>query len=81
MSMKSLSAWMEEKNIARDQLVEAAGLEERVFEAIFQGRYVPSPQQRQRLAAALGIDHSEISWGSLEVHHMYGHGPQFGRSP
>ena len=54
----------------------------RVVDAIARGRYTPSPEQRKRLAAALGLVPEQIAWGHHEqVEHMYGHGPQFGRSP
>ena len=59
-----------------------AGLAARVIEALVAGRYTPSPQQRGRVAAALLVDPSQIAWGHASVvKHMYGHGPQFGRSP
>jgi hypothetical protein len=53
-----------------------------VVEAIAAGRYTPSPQQRQAMAAALGVGPEQVAWGhQTEVAHVYGHGPQFGRSP
>jgi transcriptional regulator with XRE-family HTH domain len=80
--VKTLAEWMAERGIGLAELVEAAGLEERVVEAIAQGRYTPSPEQRQRLAAVLGVGPEEVAWGHVtEVSHVYGHGPQFGRSP
>jgi hypothetical protein len=79
---KSVADWMRERGMEIGQLVEAAALEERVIEAIVQGRYTPSPQQRQRIAAALRIDADQIMWGHIvEVQNLYGHGPQFGRTP
>ena len=49
---------------------------------IAQGRYTPSPEQRQRLSAALGVGVDQVVWGhQTQVEHVYGHGPQFGRSP
>jgi hypothetical protein len=34
------------------------------------------------LAAVLGVEPDQITWGhTQQVEHMYGHGPQFGRSP
>jgi hypothetical protein len=79
---KSVADWMRERRIDPDQLVEAAALERRVVEAIVGGRYTPSPQQRQRIAAALRIDAEQIMWGhTVEVQNLYGHGPQFGRTP
>ena len=63
-------------------LVEATGLDGRVVESIVKGNYTPSPNQRDRIANALGIERDAVHWGhSVAVESMYGHGPQFGRSP
>ena len=63
-------------------LVEATGLDSRVVESIVKGNYTPSPKQRDRIAHALGIERDAVQWGhSVAVDSMYGHGPQFGRSP
>ena len=79
---KSLAEWMADGNIGMEKLLEAAGLDRKILAAIVQGRYTPSPQQRQRVAAVLGIRPEQISWGhTAPVEHIYGHGPQFGRSP
>jgi hypothetical protein len=49
--------------------------------AIVSGNYTPSPAQRQRLAAALGVSTDDISWGhAVPVEHLRGNGPQCGRS-
>jgi transcriptional regulator with XRE-family HTH domain len=80
--VKTVTEWMAERGLGLAELVAVAGLEKRVVEAIAHGRYTPSPQQRQRLAAALGVGPDEVAWGHYsQVDHMYGHGPQFGRSP
>jgi hypothetical protein len=80
--VKSVADWMAERTIDLAELVESSGLDSRVVEAIVCGRYTPSPQQRQRLAAALGVGPEQVAWGHLtQVEHVYGHGPQFGRSP
>jgi transcriptional regulator with XRE-family HTH domain len=79
---KTLTEWMTERGIRLSELVEASALDERVVAAIAHGRYTPSAQQRQRLSAALGIEPEQVLWGHVaQVEHMYGHGPQFGRSP
>ena len=45
------------------------------------GNYTPSPLQRERLAAALGVPIDEIAWEhAVPVHHLRGNGPQCGRS-
>ena len=80
--VKTMADWMSERRLSLAELVAASNLDERVVAAIAAGRYTPSPQQRQRVAAALGVDLDEISWEhATPVEHMYGHGPQFGRSP
>lgn len=64
------------------QLAAKSELDSKVVEAIAAGRYTTSPLQRERIAAALGVTPADIRWGrAVDVDHMYGHGPQFGRSP
>ena len=78
----SVADWMAERRLNFDEVLAASNLEPKVLDAILHGRYTPSPQQRQRLAAALGVELEQITWGhTQQVEHMYGHGPQFGRSP
>jgi ribosome-binding protein aMBF1 (putative translation factor) len=80
--VKTITDWMAERGLDLPGLVEVSRLDKRVVEAIAAGRYTPSPQQRQRLAAALGVVPDAIAWGHQnQVSHVYGHGPQFGRSP
>ncbi len=80
--VKSVSDWMADRGLTLEQLLDACALEKKVMQAIIQGRYTPSPQQRQRVADALGVAAEQILWGhTSQVDHMYGHGPQFGRSP
>ena len=79
--VKSIAHYMEEAGIGVGQLVTATGLDAKVVKAIVSGNYTPSPSQRQRLAAALGVPADEISWGhAVSVQHMRGNGPQCGRS-
>jgi ribosome-binding protein aMBF1 (putative translation factor) len=80
--VKSIGEWMADRGIGLEQLLESTALDRRILLAIVNGQYTPSPQQRRRLAAALGIEVALIAWGhTTEVQHIYGHGPQFGRSP
>jgi hypothetical protein len=80
--IKSLAEWMADRALGVDQLLETAGLDRKVLIALINGRYTPSPEQRQRVALALGLRPEQISWGhTAAVEHIYGHGPQFGRSP
>jgi transcriptional regulator with XRE-family HTH domain len=79
---RSIADWMAERGLRLDGLLAACGLDPRILEAIVRGRYTPSPQQRQRVAAALGVEPGQVAWGHVTpVEHIQGHGPQFGRSP
>jgi ribosome-binding protein aMBF1 (putative translation factor) len=79
--MKPIAHYMEEASISVDQLAIAAGLDVKLVKTIVSGNYTPSPSQRQRLAAALGVSTSDISWGhAIPVQHLRGNGPQCGRS-
>jgi hypothetical protein len=78
--MKSLARGMEEADSSVIQLVAATGLDAKLVKAIVDGNYTPSPSQRQRLAAALGLSTDDISWGhAVPVQHLRGNGPQTGR--
>ena len=64
------------------KLAEKACLDERRVQAIVEGRWTPSPAERDRIAAALGVRREQIAWGHKNpIAHIHGHGPQFGRSP
>jgi hypothetical protein len=78
----SITQRLNELGMDVTQLATAAGLDQRTADAIVAGRYTTSPSQRERIAAALQLSPDQIVWGrAVEVHHLYGHGPQFGRSP
>jgi hypothetical protein len=78
---KTLARCLEESGIGLDRLIAVSGLDARVVKAIAAGQFTPSPEQRRRLAAALGIGPEEISWGhEVPTQHLRGNGPQCGRS-
>lgn len=78
----SIAETLAERRMSLVDLEDATGLDRKVVEAIVHGRYTPSPEQRRRVAAALGVDPQHLAWGhASEVQHIHGHGPQFGRSP
>jgi transcriptional regulator with XRE-family HTH domain len=81
-NLKNLTDCMAERGMSQQALLAATGLERKILDAILHGRYTPSPDQRRRVAAALGMQPEQIAWGhTTEVQHLYGHGPQFGRTP
>jgi len=58
------------------QLAERSGLDEQRVLAIMLGRWTPSPQERDAVAAALGVTRDQIAWGhKTPIQHIYGHGP------
>jgi transcriptional regulator with XRE-family HTH domain len=58
------------------QLAEKAGVEEQRVLAIVLGRWTPSPQERDKVAAVFGLTRDQISWGhKTPIQHIYGHGP------
>jgi ribosome-binding protein aMBF1 (putative translation factor) len=72
---------MDESGTSVEQLAQAAAIDPKTVKAIANGNYIPSPSQRQRLAAALGVSKDDIAWGHPgPVQHMRGNGPQCGRS-
>jgi transcriptional regulator with XRE-family HTH domain len=80
--MKPLAHYLEQTGTSVEQLADATGLEAKLVQAIAGGNYTPSPSERQRIAAALGVSIEDIAWGhAVPVEHMWGHGPQFGRTP
>ena len=79
--MKPIARYLEETGMSIDQLVAASALDVKLVKSIVTGNYTPSPSQRQRLAAALGVSIEDIAWGhAVPVEHMRGNGPQTGRA-
>jgi hypothetical protein len=80
--VKSVEELCAEHGLAIPQLAARAGLEEKRVLAIASGRWTPSPSERDRIAAVFGRTREQIAWGHRNpIAHVYGHGPQFGRSP
>lgn len=58
------------------QLAAQSGLDEQRVLAIVLGRWTPSPDERDRIAAVFGVTRHDIVWGhKTPVQHIYGHGP------
>ena len=80
--LKSVAELCAEHGIDARQLAERAGLDERRVAAIVAGRWTPSPEERDKVAAVFALTRDQIAWGHrTPVAHLYGHGPQFGRTP
>ena len=58
------------------QLAERAGLDEQRVLAIVLGRWTPSREDRDKIAAVFNLPRDQIVWGHVTpIQHIYGHGP------
>jgi transcriptional regulator with XRE-family HTH domain len=78
----SVSDLCRENGITLEALAQKSGLTPERVQAIREGRWTPSPAERDKIAAVFGLTRDQIAWGhKSSVQHLYGHGPQFGRTP
>jgi transcriptional regulator with XRE-family HTH domain len=61
--MKTVEHLLEETNYSIEEIAQRAGLPPERVLAIADGRWTPSPRERERIAAAFGVPVEEISWG------------------
>ena len=61
--MKTVEHFLEATNLSIEELAERAGLPPERVLAIADGRWTPSPRERERIAAAFGVPAAEISFG------------------
>jgi transcriptional regulator with XRE-family HTH domain len=73
---KTVDQLCAERGIDARQLAERSGVDEQRVLAIVLGRWTPSPQERDAIAAAFGLTRDQITWGhKTPIQHIYGHGP------
>lgn len=81
-TLKTVDELCTEQGIDVAALATRAGLDEKRVRAIAEGRWTPSPAERDKIAAVFGLTRDQIAWGHKSIiSHIHGHGPQFGRSP
>lgn len=61
--MKTIDLLFEESNLSVQELAQEAQLAESRLLDILKGRWTPSPTDREKIAAALGVAAEAISWG------------------
>ncbi|HZZ27534.1 MAG TPA: helix-turn-helix transcriptional regulator [Pirellulales bacterium] len=61
--MKTIDVLLEEFDITLAELSAQSGLPIERVAAIADGRWTPSPAEREKLAIALGVGVTDISWG------------------
>jgi hypothetical protein len=72
----SVETLLQQANLTVPQLADQAGLDEQRVLAIVLGRWTPSPQERDKVAAVFGRTRDQIAWGhKTPIQHIYGHGP------
>ena len=65
-----------ERGIDARRLAELAGVDEQRVVAILLGRWTPSPEERDAIAAVFGRTRDQVAWGhSATIQHIYGSGP------
>ena len=73
---KSIDQLCAERNIDARELAARSGVDEHRVAAIVLGRWTPSPEDRDRIAAVFGLTRDQIAWGHrTSIQHIYGHGP------
>lgn len=74
--MKTIEQLCLERNWDAKRLASESGVDEQRVVAIVLGRWTPSPEDRDKLAAALGLTRDKIAWGhKTPIQHIYGSGP------
>jgi hypothetical protein len=61
--MPTLDYLLEQSQTSTSMLAKASGLEQGRVEAIVDGRWTPSPDEREAIAAALGLPMEQIAFG------------------
>jgi hypothetical protein len=75
-SLNNVDQLCAERNLDAKQLAEQSGLDESRVLAIVLGRWTPSPQERDAIAAVFGLKRDQIAWGHrTPIQHLYGQGP------
>ena len=75
-AIKSIDQLCLEHGLDARQLAAKSGVDEQRVMAIVLGRWTPSPDERDRIAAAFGLTRDRVAWGhKTPIQHIYGHGP------
>jgi hypothetical protein len=73
---RSVDQLCAERGLDAKALAELAMLDEQRVVAIVLGRWTPSPDERDKIAAVFGLTRDEITWGhKTPIQHLYGQGP------
>jgi len=71
----SVEKLCKQKGVSLLSLAERSGLDLKRLQTIYRGQWTPSPNERERIAQALGTSSNEIAWEhSTPIEHFYGPG-------
>jgi plasmid maintenance system antidote protein VapI len=71
--LKNVDALCAERNLDARKLADLTGLDEHRVQAIVEGRWTPSPDERDKVAAVFGLTRDQIAWGhKTPIQHIYG---------
>jgi len=71
----SVQKLCKEQGLSLLELAERSRLELRRLQSIYNGQWTPSPNEREKIAEALGTSSDEIAWEhSTPIEHFWGSG-------
>ena len=71
----SVEKLCKQKGVSLLSLAERSALDLKRLQTIYRGQWTPSPNERERIAQALGTSSNEIAWEhSTPIEHFYGPG-------
>jgi transcriptional regulator with XRE-family HTH domain len=75
-TIKTIERLCAEHGLDVKQLAERSGVDEQRVLVIALGRWLPSPQERDQIAAVFGLARDQVAWGhKTPIQHLYGSGP------
>ncbi len=73
---RSIEQLCVESGIDAGELADRSNVDELRVVAIVLGRWTPSPQERDHIAAVFGLARDQVAWGhKIPVQPVYGQGP------
>jgi len=73
---KSVEDLCRENDVDFAALCERSGLDPNRVQAIYLGRWTPSPAERKAIANVLQVNPGDVAWGhKTPIQHIYGQGP------
>lgn len=75
---RTVAQWRRERNLTLEQLARMTNIPDRILQLIERRHYLPSPEQVERLCAALGVERSQLDLGLPKTRPgLYGTGGTF----